>query len=187
MGRLVAARLYTDFIDLDEVAEPFYEEVGWSIPRLVDRAGAVGRLAAEREWEVARAHAVVRVLDKHPDAVIALGAGHTSYLEARHRSRVLTALESCRFGVWMQPSPHRELSLAILRERCLSDKSTSWIVQGHDLLGEWLDSAKDQAWVRKTVYSVDRSPEQVADEIARHVRDPRTLRDCDRNAVRESH
>jgi hypothetical protein len=110
LGELVAHHTRRAFVDIDAVAEPYCAEVGWSLDKLRDRIAIVGRVAAETEWEPARAHAVTRTVDDHPDAVVALGAGHTSYT-----------------------------SLAVLRERCLATKGHPWIVDGHDFLAAWLD------------------------------------------------
>ena len=85
LGPLVADRLGTPFVDLDEIGDRYYGEVGWSVDQLAERAAAVGRVAAEREWEPARAHAVRRVVEEHPGTVIGLGAGHTSYTDAPAR------------------------------------------------------------------------------------------------------
>lgn len=82
VGELAAGILGVPFVDLDDVGGPYYAEVGWSIARLVERIGRIGRVAAEREWEPARAHAVGRAVHDHPGAVLALGAGHTSFTDA---------------------------------------------------------------------------------------------------------
>lgn len=47
LGRLVAERVGRAFVDLDAVAEGYYREVGWSIARLREHVGVVGRRAAE--------------------------------------------------------------------------------------------------------------------------------------------
>jgi hypothetical protein len=68
LGQLVAGLLGVAFVDLDAVADDYYPEVGWSVDRLVERIAVVGRVAAEREWEPARAHAVERAVAEHPPA-----------------------------------------------------------------------------------------------------------------------
>jgi ABC-type multidrug transport system ATPase subunit len=60
LGELVAHRTRRASVDIDAVAEPYYAEVGWSLEKLRDRIAIVGRVAAETEWEPARAHAVDR-------------------------------------------------------------------------------------------------------------------------------
>ncbi|MEU2619573.1 shikimate kinase [Streptomyces sp. NPDC007157] len=93
LGRELAARTRRPFVDLDATADGYCAEAGWIIARLRERIAVVGRVAAEAEWEPARAHAVARAVAGHPDAVIALGAGHTSYTDHRHLVTVRTALK----------------------------------------------------------------------------------------------
>lgn len=161
-GELLAAALGAPFVDLDAVGDAYYREVGWSVDRLVVRAREAGRIAAEREWEPARAHAVERVVADHPDAVIALGAGHTSYTRTDLRERVHRALAPAADVVLLLPSPDRDNALATLRARALRTKGTGWVVDGHDMLAEWLDDAGLRALARRTVYTDGRTPAETA-------------------------
>lgn len=161
-GALLAATLGVPFVDLDAVGDAYYREVGWSIDRLVVRVRAAGRVAAEREWEPARAHAVERVVADHPGAVIALGAGHASYTRPDLRERVRRALAPASDVVLLLPSPDRDGSLDVLRERSLRTKGTTWVVDGHDLLAEWLDDEGLRSLGRHTVYTDGSTPELTA-------------------------
>jgi len=165
VGALLAARLGVPFVDVDAVAEPFYAEVGWSIERLVTRVREVGRVAAEREWEPARAHAVVRVVAAHPGAVIALGAGHGSYTRAEPFERVRSALADASDVVLLLPSPDRDASLRTLRARSLRTKGTGWVVDGHDLLAEWVDDRGTRALARRVVHTDGLDPDATADAV----------------------
>jgi hypothetical protein len=80
LGEGVAAAMGREFVDIDDIAAPYYADMGWSKARVRDRMREVGLVAAEREWEPVRAHAVERVVADHPGAVLALGAGHSSYV-----------------------------------------------------------------------------------------------------------
>lgn len=51
LGQIVVASLSVPFVDIDEIAEPYYEESGWNLEKLSHRSSTVGRVAAEREWE----------------------------------------------------------------------------------------------------------------------------------------
>ncbi|MFL6072056.1 MAG: shikimate kinase [Mycobacteriales bacterium] len=163
LGREVAAKTRRPFVDLDAVADPYYGEVSWSIDRLRERIAAVGRLAAETEWEPARAHAVTRVVADHPGAVIALGAGHTSYTDDARLAAVRAVLERCRDVVRILPWPDRTRSLAVLRERCLASKGRTWVIDGHDFLAHWLDEPGTPA--TRTVYTRDETPTQTIDRL----------------------
>ncbi|MBL7496913.1 shikimate kinase [Frankia nepalensis] len=167
LGRELAARTHKPFVDLDATADGYYAEVGWSIAKLRERIAAVGRLAAEVEWEPARAHAVARAAADHPDAVIALGAGHTSYTDHRHLVTVRAALSRCRDVVRLLPSPEREGSLTVLRRRCAASKGRSWIVDGHDFLAHWLDDRGTELVATRTIYTRNETPAQTAARLLR--------------------
>lgn len=167
LGREVAAAAGMPFVDLDAVADAYYAEVGWSLARLREHMGVVGRLTAEAAWEPARAHAVARVVADHPDAVVALGAGHTSYTGTEHLAVVRTALRDCREVVHVLPSPDREASLRVLRQRCVRDKGRDWIVDGHDFLAQWLDDPAVRLMATRTVHTGDESPAETANRLLR--------------------
>ncbi|SMF49291.1 shikimate kinase [Streptomyces sp. Amel2xC10] len=162
LGREVAARTHRPFVDLDAVADAYYAQVGWSVALLRERIAAVGRVRAEAEWEPARAHAVVRAVADHPGAVVALGAGHTSYADRRHLATVRAALGRCREVVRVLPSADREVSLDVLRRRCEADKGRSWVVDGHDFLAHWLDDAGARLVATRTIHTGDESPDRTA-------------------------
>lgn len=139
LGARLAAALARPFVDIDEIGDAYYAEAGWSIDRLVERIEAVGRVAAEREWEPARAHAVRRTLESHPGAVIALGAGHTSYTDPRQIAVVRAALAHAADVILVLPTLDRAAALDELRSRSVTTKGTDWIADGHDFLAEWFD------------------------------------------------
>ncbi|WP_367125456.1 shikimate kinase [Streptomyces phytohabitans] len=168
LGREIAAVTRRPFIDLDAVGDAYYAQVGWNMDRLRERIAEIGRLAAEHEWEPARAHAVASVVADHPDAVIALGAGHTSYTDQQHLATVRTALNRCRDVVRILPSAHREVSLTALRRRCTTDKGRSWIIDGHDFLAHWLDDPGAQLVATRTIYTGDETPDRTAQRLLQH-------------------
>ncbi|HEY4459461.1 MAG TPA: shikimate kinase [Pseudonocardiaceae bacterium] len=165
LGELAAHRTGRVFVDLDGVAEPYYAEVGWSLDKLRDRIAIVGRAAAETEWEPARAHAVTRIVDDHPDTILALGAGHTSYTDPANFAVVRTALGRCAHVVLVHPSPDRDTSLAVLRERCLASKGSTWIVNGHDFLAAWLDDPATRQVATHVLHTGANSPEATVDRL----------------------
>lgn len=169
LGRIVAARLGSPFVELDAIAHPYYQELGWSVARLRERAAEVGRWAAEVDWEPARAHAVSRVVTDYPGAVIALGAGHTSYTRDENLAIAREALRQCDHVVRVLPSPHTALSLSVLRERCMASKGHDWIVDGHDFLADWVNDPRSDALATRTVYTNSESPEQTGERLLREV------------------
>ncbi|MFJ2520804.1 shikimate kinase [Cellulosimicrobium cellulans] len=150
IGELVAGLLGVPFVDLDAVADDYYPEVGWSVDRLVERIAVVGRVAAEREWEPARAHAVQRAVAEHPGAVLALGAGHASYTDPACVERVRTALAPVPHVVLVLPGTDREHALTVLRARSVASKGTDWVRDGHDFLAEWFDDVGTRDLAHRT-------------------------------------
>ncbi|MEU5859971.1 shikimate kinase [Nonomuraea sp. NPDC047529] len=139
LGEGMASATGRSFVDLDAIGGGYYAEVGWDMDRLRSRIRAVGRVAAEREWEPARAHAVERAVADHPDAVVALGAGHSHYTRPDLFRRVRTALAPVEHVVLVLPCSDEERSVRILRRRSLATKRTDWIgADGHDFLAEWV-------------------------------------------------
>lgn len=165
LGKLVAAGIGVPFVDIDEVAEPYYEEAGRTLEKLSQRSSAVGRVAAEREWEVARAHAVRRVLEDNPNAVIALGAGHTSYQDELHFRQVKNALNGVPCVLLVLPSLERAEALRTLRARSLESKATDWIRSGHDFLAEWIDDEGTHELATETLITNDEAPETSAERV----------------------
>jgi hypothetical protein len=165
LGSLVAARLSKPFVDIDEIAWPYYAETGWDLDRLLDRIRAVGRVNAEREWEPARAHATERIMADQPGAVVALGAGHTSYSDPACAQRVQAALSQAPHVVLLLPSPDPRRSLAILRERSIAAKDTDWIRDGHDFLDQWITDPFNRAVSTSVLYTGGLTPEQAAASI----------------------
>ncbi|MEV4562145.1 shikimate kinase [Nonomuraea sp. NPDC049419] len=172
LGEAVAAATGRWFVDVDALGAGYYAEVGWSMDRLRERIRAVGRVAAEREWEPARAHAVERVVAGHPDAVIAFGAGHSQYTRPDLRERVREALRPVEHVVLVLPSPDPEQSVRVLRERSIATKGTDWITgDGHDFLREWVHDAGTRELATTVLHTEGESPAESAgrllDEVIR--------------------
>lgn len=172
VGRLAAGMLNRQFIDLDEVAAPYYAEAGWSVERLRRRILGVGRVAAEREWEPARAHAAERAIWDFPSAVLALGAGHTSYTDRTCRERIEAALDAVPHVAYLVPSLERCEALQILRRRSWTEKGTDWIVDDHDFLAEWLDDPVARGLAGTVITTGKDDPMETAGKLAALLHDP---------------
>lgn len=173
VGALVAASWNVPFVDADAAAGPAYAEVGWSIERLVERIEAVGRVAAEREWEVARAHAVTSLVTQSPGAVLALGAGHTSYTDPTYRAAVRATLAPLPSVVLLLPHPEPAVSLRVLRERCLATKGTDWRRDGQDFLAQWLLDPQLSRLATAVHHTDGQTPEQTASALMADLPGPR--------------
>lgn len=165
LGTLVAERTDRPFVDIDEISWDYAREVGWDLDRLLERDRAVGWVASEREWEPARAHAVERVLAEHPEAVIALGAGYTSFTEPRYAARVRAALAPVPHVVHLLPSPDPRQSVAILRARAVESRGRDWIIEGHDFIAEWVSDPLAATVATATVFTAGMGSAESAEQI----------------------
>ena len=159
---ILAARLGRPSVDLDDVAEPYYKEVGRGRDELNLVGAARGDLGAYLWWQEGHPHAVRRVLEDHPDAVIALGAGHTTYADAALFEQVRFLLAPCA-AVLILPSPNNERSIGILRQRAIELNGMDWVLDEVDVLEQWVAGEQNRLLSAVTVYTYDLSPEVVAD------------------------
>ncbi|MFE7507616.1 shikimate kinase [Promicromonospora sp. NPDC057488] len=167
LGALVAERIGLPFVDIDEIAWTYCAEVGWSLDRLLERDAAVGWAVAEREWEPARAHAVQRVVEDHAEAVIAFGAGYTSFTVPDHADQVRRALAPVPDVVHLVPSPDPERSVTVLRERAVTSRGKDWIIEGHDWIARWVADPLAGEVAAATVFTDGVSPAESADQLVR--------------------
>jgi shikimate kinase len=164
----VAKGLGTSGVDLDEVAETYYEEVGFGRSRLHEVGAQLGDLGAFRWWQGGHPHAVRRVLGDHRDAVIALGAGHTVFVDPAIQAEVHELLRP-HTVVLLLPSPDLDESVRVVRQRALDTRGMSWIMDGHDVIGEWIKGPQNSRLADVTVFAGDRSPAEVAEEVLGHL------------------
>lgn len=165
LGALVAERLGHTFVDIDDIAWSYCAEVGWSLDRLLERDDAVGWAAAEREWEPARAHAVARAVAEHPDAVIALGAGYTSFTDPACAEQVRRALAPVPDVIHLLPSPDPVRSATVLRERAVAARGKDWIIEGRDWIAAWVADPLAAEVAAATVFTDGISPAESADQL----------------------
>ncbi|WP_433445135.1 shikimate kinase [Nonomuraea sp. CA-141351] len=161
LGNGLASATGRSFVDVDALGESYYAEVGWSMDKLRDRIQAVGRVAAEHEWEPARAHAVERIVADHPGTIISLGAGHSHYTQPELFRRVRAALRPVDHVVLVLPSPDHERSVQVLRQRSLATKGTDWISRdGHDFLCQWVHDPGNRVLATTVLHTEGEEPEQ---------------------------
>lgn len=166
VGEILAAATGRPHVDADAASADFYGEVGWSVERLGARASEVGFSLAHEEWELALAHAVERLVETSPGAVISLGAGHSHVTDDALFERVVRALGAADQVVLLRPSDDLRVSLEVLRQRCLDDKGTAWRVDGEDWLERWLTDGRDERVATHCVLTTGMTPDQTASVVA---------------------
>lgn len=167
VGEQLGALLCVPFVDLDEVAAPYYDECDAPVAALIERAHVDGFLAALRWWQPARAHAAVRVVAEHPGSVIAFGAGHSHFEDEEFARAVRGALAEATV-VLLTAHADDEEALALLRQRCVDERGEDqdWVIEGVDVLREWVESAQNRQLADIAVVTHDRTATEVAEAIA---------------------
>lgn len=166
--RLVAGRLGLLAMDLDEVADPYYDEVGRGHRALQEKGDEVGFLASYRWWQQGHPHSVRRVFEDYPHAAVALGAGHTHYQDQRLFDEVAAAL-SLRYPILVLPSPDLDRSVDVLRARSVAGRGMDWRYGDVDFIEQWVMDPPNHVLARWTVYTENRTPDQTAAEIVDHL------------------
>jgi hypothetical protein len=165
VSKLVAAHLERPRIELDEVAMPYYEDCPVFDPREYNRLlETAGFVAAYRYWEPASVYALEGVVNDHPEAVLDLGAGHTSLLDDRFHTRISAALASYEHVILLLPDPDPERSVAVIRHRLMvgdDRESTDWIHDGVDFVRHWIVSDQNRRLATHTIYTGDNPPAAV--------------------------
>lgn len=169
-GALVAERLGREFIEADWVSSQVYAERGWSPARFAELKARRGADAAYDDFEEFVAATARQVLYRCPEAVIAMGAGHTHYRNARRHEDVVATFESVRAtAVLLLPSADPVDAVRQLRERALRDRADDFRRDDRDLLAEWVHSQQNRRLAAHTVITAGRTPVETADEIIEFV------------------
>ena len=166
VGSLLAASLEAPWVDLDEIAGPFYAEVGWTPEVIAEQRRRLGWTAFHAAFEPALAHAVQRCAALHSQAIVSFGAGHSHLTDPSLHAHVARALEGVTVVV-LRPSPDMEASVHLLRERCRQTKWTDWHLDGVDWLHRWCTDGLDEQLADAIVYTAGKSPRETADEVSR--------------------
>jgi shikimate kinase len=165
VGQLLAKRCGLAFVEADAVSAEYYEEVGWSVSRLVRLADEIGYERAHEAWEEALAYAVGRLLDTSDDAVIALGAGHSHVTSPKLFTRVAAALATADRVVLLRPHPDLVVSTDELRRRCIESKGHGWTRGGIDWLVRWTNDGRDEQLATEVAYTLGETPDETASRL----------------------
>ena len=165
VARLLEARLQVPRFAVDELAGPYFAELGLT-PALYQQLEAEqGFLATYRHWWPGYAHVVERLLADHPHGIIDLGAAHTQYEDPQLFERVRRVLAPYANVVLLLPSPDPQRSIQILRARSEVEQGWGWAVEGYDFIAHWVEDPGNAELATWTVYTGGKTPEETADEI----------------------
>ena len=117
LAKLLAERLDVPRIELDEVRQRFYHEIGYDEKHASKIVGDEGMMGLITYWKPFEAHAVERALEEFKTCVMDFGAGHSVYENNELFSRVENALKPHKHVILILPSPDLDRSVEIVNQR----------------------------------------------------------------------
>ncbi len=158
VGKLLALQLKVPFINLWEVSEQYWHEIGYK-EELRDQAWDKNQADGVYNYMMPfEAHAIKRGVAEHSNYVIELGALQSVYDDDELFKRVSRVLEACNV-VLLLPSEDVSESLEILKER---DRV---IINGKEINEHFITHHSNYDLAKYTFYTKDKTPEQTSEEI----------------------
>jgi len=117
LAKKLAKKLGVPRVELDEVRQRFYQEIGYNEKYASEIVGREGMRGLIDYWKPYEAHAVERALQVYKDCVIDFGAGHSVYDDQTLFQRVDQALKPYQFVFLILPSPDLDRSVKVVNER----------------------------------------------------------------------
>jgi shikimate kinase len=117
LAKKLSKKLGVPRVELDEVRQRFYQEIGYNEKFASDIVGNEGMMGLINYWKPFEAHAVERALQVYKDCVIDFGAGHSVYEDEELFSRVEQALQPYQYVFLILPSPDLDRSVEIVNQR----------------------------------------------------------------------
>jgi hypothetical protein len=117
LAKKLARKLGVPRVELDEVRQRFYQEIGYNEKYASDIVGQEGMMSLIDYWKPFEAYAVERALQVFKDCVIDFGAGHSVYQDQDLFKRVEKALDPYQFVILILPSPDLDRSVEIVNQR----------------------------------------------------------------------
>lgn len=170
MNQLLSKALNISSVDLDDIALKYYQDNGFGHDEYQRVQKKHGPLIAYRRWSPSLAYAVKRLFAEHQNCVFSLGAGHTHFEDENLFKQVLKVLKPFTNIVLLLPSPDLDLSVQILKKRCLEQRGKDWIIEGYDFFEHWVKDKCNHQLATFTVYTEGQSPEQTRDEIFNNIK-----------------
>lgn len=166
VGRRLAPRLGLPFVDADEVCGPLYAEYGWTPEAFAREKAASGTRAAYVAFEGAVAYAVGRILTEHRDAVVALGAGHSHFVDPqRHRQVAAAVQDSGMYVALLLPHHDYRQAVDILRDRVMRRGYDDYRRGERDLLAEWVTSEQNRNLANELLITTGETPDDTATRL----------------------
>lgn len=161
LSTLLAEKLQVPHIWLDKLRWAYYKEIGYDEALAAEIRANEGMFGLFRYWSPFHAHAVERALADYNEGIIDFGGGHSVYDDDTLFARVQQVMAPFKNVVLVLPSPDKEESFQILRQR--GDNIFRTMYDADDQITRDFFSY-DLA--KLTVYTEGKTPEETCEEIS---------------------
>lgn len=169
VGKTTVAKCLSEMLGLpvvtmDDHRDDYYRELGFDenvAKQLFEKDGAASVWCYFKAFDP---HSVERLLQDYPGHIIDMGGGSSVHEHEDQLSRVARALSDYRNVILLLPHPDRERSLQFLNHR------TGWNNEGRNINRILLEHPSNYELAKLTIYTADRSPEEIAQEIAERIK-----------------
>jgi hypothetical protein len=169
VAKLLAERLSRPLCSVDDLRSRYFPEIGYDHDRAEDLLATEGVRAMTEYWKPFEAYEVERIVDDFPDSILDFGAGHSVFDDPDLFGRVQTALAKIPHVILLLPSSDLDSSERTLRERFPPEVAD---MPGLPELNEYyIDHASNRTLATLVVYTDQKSPQAVVDEILASVRE----------------
>lgn len=167
VGRLLAEKLDLPFCSIDTVRSAYYQQVGYDetlAAQIAAAEGIQGVLGYSKPFE---AQMVQKVLADHK-GIIDFGASNSVYDDPALLAQVKNTLAPYPNVILLLPSPDMDESVEILKNRLTRMLTVAGKTFSDELfqLNEYfVKHPANQQLARLVIYSKDKPPEEICDEI----------------------
>ncbi len=168
LAKLLAKQLKVKRIELDDVRQKFYSEIGYDegyASRIIGEEGMMGLI---KYWKPFEAHAVERAIQEYDNCVLDFGAGHSVYQDQELFTRVEIALKPVEHVILILPSSDLDHSAEIVNQRfseLLINEVGKVDQELLDLNHHFVHHPSNQLLAKKTFYTDGKTPGEVCQEI----------------------
>ena len=168
LAKLLARRLKVKRIELDDVRQKFYDEIGYDegyASRIIGEEGMQGLI---NYWKPFEAHAVERAMQEYDNCVLDFGAGHSVYEDPELFKRVEKVLQPYKHVILILPSPDPDRSVEVVNQRFseLLIREVGKVDPELLELNEYfVRHPANQALAKKIIYTEGRSPKSTCQDI----------------------
>lgn len=165
IGKLLSERLGLQNVSLDEIRQPYYDEIGYDNDVARQIHAERGMAGILEYWKPFEAHSVERVLQDYDNCVIDFGAGHSVYDDETLFSRVKEALRPYPNVVLILPSADKDEAVQVLNTRIPPDAPPEIIPWYKEMNAYFVNHHANTDLAKITVYTQGKTPDETCDEI----------------------